>query len=39
MNETNAANNNISNANQSQYILSQMGHWTPNTTTTTTAGA
>lgn len=29
----NAANNNISNANQSQYILSQMGHWTPNTTT------
>lgn len=29
----NAANNNISNAYQSQYILSQMGHWTPNTTT------
>lgn len=27
----NTANNNISNANQSQYILSQMGHWTPNT--------
>jgi hypothetical protein len=23
----------ISNYNQSQYILSQMGHWTPNTTT------
>ena len=29
----NAANNNLSNAAQSQYILSQMGHWTPNTTT------
>lgn len=29
----NAANNTISNAAQSQYILSQMGHWTPNTTT------
>ena len=29
----NAANANISNAAQSQYILSQMGHWTPNTTT------
>lgn len=29
----NAANNALSNAAQSQYILSQMGHWTPNTTT------
>ena len=35
----NAANNNLSNAAQSQYILSQMGHWTPNTTTTAAAGA
>ena len=35
----NAANNNISNATQSQYILSQMGHWTPNAATTAAAGA
>ena len=37
----NAANNNISNANQSQYILSQLGRfvaWTPSGTQTVSAG-
>ena len=29
----NAANNAKNNADQSQYLLSQMGHWTPNTAT------
>jgi hypothetical protein len=37
-NQLNNANNVAVNTAQSQYLLGQMGHWTPNTTTTTAGG-